>query len=331
MNVPPSSGIRVPPEDLRLLVAALFAKSGTSVRHAQRLAQLLVWTDLRGVFSHGTRQAPGYARMMLQGRLNPRPAVRVVKETATTQVLDGDGGLGHLPCYQGMSWAIARAREHGTAAVTTGNHFHFGGGSKYSCLALEQDCIGVAVSSHRFALDPEQPVLRASGGSPISIAVPAGRQPPLVLDMGAHFVPFTPELFQQYPGSFFKGLGLAAVLQALGGILAGIYKPEFQAPKSPWESNQGAFLAAFDVSCFMPVDDFKEEMDRYIGQARAMKPLPGFEQAEMAGGLEWHRQQDYSVNGIPVSPEHQQSLEALASELEIETPFTRYASTRFGS
>jgi LDH2 family malate/lactate/ureidoglycolate dehydrogenase len=316
---------------MRCLVSALFERAGTSVGHARRMAELLVWTDLRGVFSHGTRQAPGYVRMMLDGRVNPRPQVRVVSETATTQVLDGDGGMGHFPCYQGMSWAIARAREQGTAAVTTGNHFHFGGGSKYSSLALEHDCIGVAVSSHRFPLDPQHDVLRAGGGSPISIAVPAGEQPPLVLDMGAHFVPFTAELFQQHPGSYFKGLGLAAVLQALGGILAGIYRPQYQAPHTPYEANQGSFLAAFDVRCFMPVEEFKREMDRYIGQARAMRPLPGYDRAELAGGMEWQRQRDYAAEGIPISPEHQQALETLAAELGVQTPFPRYAATRFGA
>ncbi len=331
MNVPPKTGIRVPPEELRTLVSAVFEKVGTSRADAELMAHLLVLTDLRGVFSHGTRYTQHYAQMMLDGKVNPRPAIRVVSQTASTQVLDGDGGMGHFPCFRGTQWAIAQAREHGVAVLTTRNHFHFGGASKYSRMALEHDMIGLAISSHRFRPNPESTILGAGGGSPMSIAVPAGDQPPLVLDMGASFLPLRPELFEQYPWVFFKGLGLAALFQALGGILAGIYKPEFQAPLSKWESNQGAFIAIFDVKCFMPVEEFKKEMDRYIGEARRLKPLPGYDRAELPGGLEWQREKDYARDGIPVSPEHQKSLEEIAAHLGIETSFARYAHTRFGT
>jgi LDH2 family malate/lactate/ureidoglycolate dehydrogenase len=331
MNVPPETGIRVPPEELRTLVAAVFEKAGTSAADAALIARLLVLTDLRGVFSHGTQQTHGYVRMMLEGRVNPRPLLRPVSQTDTTQVLDGDGGMGHFPCYRGTQWAIAQAKEHGVAALTTRNHFHFGAASKYSRLALEHDLIGLSISSHRFFPKPESTVLGAGGGSPMSIAIPAGSQPPLVLDMGAYFLPYSEELFRQFPATFFKGLGLAALFQALGGILAGIYKPEFQAPLSRWESNQGAFIAVFDVKRFMPVEEFKKEMDRYIGEARRMKPLPGYERAELPGGLEWQRQQEYAREGIPLSPQHQQSLEEIAAQLGVPAPFARYAHTRFGA
>ncbi len=323
------SCLRVPAGDLRELVACLFEKAGTSPQDAELMARLLVETDLRGVFSHGTRTAAGYVRRMLEGSVNPRPSVRVVTETKTTQVLDGDGGLGHFPCHQGTHWAVERAKEYGTAAVTTRNHFHFGGAGKYSRIALEQDCIGLAVSSHRLHLDPDQTVLRANGGSPISVAFPAGEEPTLVLDTGAIVIDWDAEHFERDPWPFFKSLGLGAVLQGLGGILAGIYKPEFQAPQSQWESNQGGFIAVFDVACFMPVADFKKEMDRYMREARASQPLPGLERAELCGSVEWQREREFARDGIPITSAHQQLLEEVSQELGVETSFASYEHTRF--
>ena len=99
--------------------------------------------------------------------------------------------------------------------------------------------------------------------------------------------------------------GLQTPILILGGILAGIYKPEVQAPQSRWESNQGGFIAVFDVACFMPVDEFKKEMDRYVREARSMAPLPGQEQAELAGTVEWQRERDWARDGVPLSPKHQ--------------------------
>ena len=328
-NIPPSNGIRVPVAELHLLVARLFEQAGVPGQDAALLARLLVNTDLRGVFSHGTRTTPGYVRMMLDGRLNPRPSLSVVCQTRTTQVIVGDGGLGHLPCYRGAQWAVTTAKEYGTAAVTTRNHFHFGAASKYALPALEHDCIGLAISSHRYELSPQSPIRQVNATSPISIAIPAGVQPPLVLDMGAGMLPWSEELFGRMPFAFFKELGLGAINQALGGILPGIYLPQFRPPWSRWEANQGGFIAMFDVACFMPVDQFKAEMDRFIAAARQMRPFPGLSQAELPGGLEWQRQQQYASEGIPISPEHQRSLETLAAELEVETPFARFEHTRF--
>ena len=323
------SCLRVPPDDLRGLVTSLFEKAGTSRQDAELMARLLVESDMRGVFSHGTKQTSGYVSKMLDGSVNPRPSVSVVSETRTTQVLDGDGGMGHFPCYQGTHWAVATAKEYGTAAVTTRNHFHFGGAGKYTRIALEQDCIGLAVSSHRYQLNPDKSVLVASGGSPISVAFPSGEEPTLVLDTGANFIDWDEAHFKRDPWPFFKSLGLGAAMQAMGGILAGIYKPEFQAPQSKWESNQGGFIAVFDVACFMPVADFKKEMDRYMRDARSMQALPGLKQAELCGSVEWLRERDYGVNGIPITSAHQQILVEISQELGVETSFSDYEHSRF--
>ena len=329
MNVPPESGIRVPAQDIRALVTAVFEKVGTSREHAEIMAQLMVRTDLRGTFSHGSRYTESYAHMMLEGRVNPRPDIRVVNQTTTTQVIDGDGGMGHWPCYQGTLWAIDRAKEHGTAAVTTRNHFHFGAASKYTCMALECDCIGLAVSCHRHGFDPDRSVLSA-GGSPLSFAMPTGEQPPFVPDQGMGFLPQDDELFKKYPWAYFKALGMGIIPQVLGGVLAGIYKSEFKPPQSPWESNQGAFITVFNVESFMPLDELKREMDHYVSQVRNMRPAPGYDRAELPGGPEWQRERDYAREGIPIGPEHQETLEKIAGEMGIETPFARYEHTRFG-
>ena len=328
-NVPPNTGILMPQKQLYELVVAIFEKADTSAEDAQLMAKLLVLTDLRGVHSHGTRKIPDYIDMIKQGRVNPRPKVTVMSETLTTRVYDGDGGLGHFPCYQGTLWAIKKAKEYGTAAITTRNHFHFGGAGKYTRMALEQDCFAIAVSSHRSPMSPDALIKGVNCTSPISVAFPSGEQPPLVIDMGASMLPWDETLFDRMPFAFFKELGIGAMNRAFGGMLAGIYLPQFMEPQSKWESNQGSFISVFDVQCFMPVDQFKSEMDRFIGEARAMRPFPGFEQAELPGGLEWQRERDYARDGIPVSAEHQQSLQDLADELQVETPFEQYEHTRF--
>ena len=280
-NVPPISGTRVPAEVMRSFVGELFAQVGMIPERCAEMADYLVRSDLRCVFSHGTSAAPGYALEMREGRVNPLPDVRLVEDTASATVVDGDGGLGCFPTHEAMQITIRKALNTGTAAATTTNHYHFGAAGTWSRIALEHDCIGLALSSNRFAVNEERTVLDAVTHGPLSIAIPAGEQPAFVFDGGGMHVPYTQERFLESPAVFFKALGLNAAVTILGGLLAGIYRREIVESQKKWTSNQGAFLAVFNVSHFMPVDDFKAEMDRYIEDVSKTTRLPGTEQASL--------------------------------------------------
>ena len=328
-NTSPERGIRLPSGEMSRLVVALFEQAGTSRQDAELMGEILTQNDLRCVFSHGTRQTSAYVRKMLDGDVNPRPEIQVVSESPAALVLDGDGGLGYFPCYRGTEQAIDKAKTCGVAALTTRNHFHFGAAGNYTRLALAHDCIGLSVSSHRWEPHAESVVASAAGGSPISVALPAGDQPPLVMDMGSGVASYSEAFFEQMPVAVLKTMALAAVVRALGGDFAGIYRDEFKRPQSRWESNQGAFILVVDVSHFMPVDELKQHMDRFIAGARRARPLPGFERAELAGGMEWQWERENREMGIPLSDEHRQVLQEIADEMGAATPFAHYEGTRF--
>ena len=325
MNTVPKQFIRVMPDTIRSFVSEAFQKAGTSAADAAHIADLLVITDLRGVFSHGTRQTPGYVQMMLDGKVNPRPNVRCLEESPTTAVYDGDGGMGHFAAYHAAKAAVKKAKEMGLGAATSRNHFHFGSAGKYSRLALENECVGFAVSCHRFRHSPESTIATATGASPMSFAIPAGNQPPIVVDMATGIYTKQPleQAFEQSPAAFFKMLGLSHVSHALGGFMAGIWL--FDKPPNPsaiWEgANQGAFIAAIDISRFRPIDEFKAEMDQHIYDARQMQPAPGYDRSDLPGGLEWEREQEWADIGIPVGTEHREQLKNVAERLGIPLPF----------
>ena len=124
------------------------------------------------------------------------------------------------------------------------------------------------------------------------------------------------ELFGRIPDTFLKFLGLSCACQALAGVLAGVHahdRPCFEG------ATQGAFLIAIDVTRFMPIDDFKRQMDAFIAAAQKMQPFPGYERAELPGGPEARREQEYATEGIPVGSRHQGVLDRVAEELGIPT------------
>ena len=328
-NYPPEHGIRVPAAVQQAHVTDLLGAAGLEPEGASLVAGFLVDCDRRCVFSHGTKALDRYVSKLQDGSVNPRPRVTVERQDGATAVVDGDGGLGYHACHEGMRIAIERARELGVGAVTTYNHFHFGAAGNWTRMALSEGFVGLAVSSHRFRANPEAVVTRAVGTSPLSIAIPAGDQPPFVLDMGGSSLPSSPELMEQFPNVFFKALGIGSVSVILGGVLAGIWRSEVQPPSSKWESNQGSFLTAWDVSRFMDPAQFAAEMDRHMANVRAMKPFPSMDRAELPGGMEHAWERDNVERGIPLSDDHLDVLTNWARRLGVESPYGDYEHTRF--
>ncbi len=324
MNVVPTEFVRVMPDDFKAFIGELFRKVDVSEDDAALMADLLVGTDLRGVFSHGSRQARGYLGLLKERKLNPRPQVRALQETPATAVLDGDGSLGHFVCWRAAHLAVEKAKGIGLGAVSTRNHHHFGGAGKYSRVASEAGCVGFVVSSHVRSLPPEQQIMSAGGASPMSFAVPAGSGLPLVLDMATNFYPERRDdfeaVFKKVPGAFFKSLGLGAICHALGGILAGIVTVAEEKPVWP-AVNQGAFVLAIDVSKFVPPDTFKTQMDEFVSGVGRLRPFPGQDRALLPGALEWEREREWAAEGIPIGPEHQAALAEAAADLGVQTPF----------
>ncbi|MDE2840152.1 MAG: hypothetical protein OXM03_05945 [Chloroflexota bacterium] len=80
-------------------------------------------------------------------------------------------------------------------------------------------------------------------------------------------------------------------------------------------------MTAHDVSHYMPLDDFKREVDDYIRQVRQLAPIENQSDTEVAGGMEAKRERQWRVEGIPVSPEHAEALQGLGDELGVWAPF----------
>ncbi|MBI4531357.1 MAG: Ldh family oxidoreductase [Candidatus Latescibacteria bacterium] len=327
MNIPPKDFIRVPHEPLRRFVHAAFEKVSLTSEDAALIAQLLVSNDLRGVWSHGTQQVPSYLNHFMRGGLNPRPDVKIVNESPTTLTIDGDGGLGYFAAYRSAIEIIPKAHAQGVGVATTRNHGHIGAAGLYSRIIVQSDLIAWVTSGHQTKFTPEGNLFEAAGGSPHSFAVPVDEdQPPIVLDFGAmHDLysnsPHRMNIFDLAPGIVFRSIGLGVLCQTLGGLLCGIPADPNRASQTWKGANQGSFIVAVDPSRFMPLDAFKRETSEYVHRAGALKPLPGYERAELPGGPEWRREQESTRDGIPIGPGHQAALRKVADEFGLTPPF----------
>ena len=168
---------------LQQFSASVFQKIGCSSSDAALAAEVLSSADLRGVDSHGIARLTGYVRLWEKQRINTRPNVRVVHETPSTAVVDGDAGLGLVVAPWAMQVAIAKASSAGTGWVSVRHSNHFGIAGYHAMQALPHDMVGIALTNASPLVAPTFALDRLLGTNPIAVAIPAGDQPPLVVDM----------------------------------------------------------------------------------------------------------------------------------------------------
>lgn len=172
-----------PIEFLQAFSTQVFQYFGVPEQQARQAAEVLATGDLRGIESHGVARLRTYFDMLTLGHINPRPVVRVVRESASTATVDGDNGLGLVVGPQANQIAMDKAEQAGTGWVSVRNTNHYGIAGYYVLRALERDMIGWAMTNSTKLVAPIWGADRMLGTNPIAIAFPGKEEPPIVIDM----------------------------------------------------------------------------------------------------------------------------------------------------
>lgn len=171
------------PEDLRKFVTHVFLEKGFSEEHAQLSADVLLLADLRGIDSHGVARLSGYVRLIDAGRINPKPKFTFSNRKKTIGNLDADGSIGLVSAPFAMEKAIEMSKEFGSGWVGIQNSNHFGIAAYHAMKALAHKMIGFSMTNASPLVTTARGAERMLGTNPICVAIPAGVEPPFVLDM----------------------------------------------------------------------------------------------------------------------------------------------------
>ena len=169
---------------LKEFIASVLRHSGLPEADARTVAGLMVEADLQGSDGHGVIRLPQYQKRLQTGGMNPRPNIRVVTERPAMAIVDGDNGMGHLVMSFAAKLAIEKARTAGVAWVGTRASNHAGPASLYARMPIQHDMIGMyfAVGNANH-LPPWGGMEMLLSTNPIAVGIPAGSEPPVVLDM----------------------------------------------------------------------------------------------------------------------------------------------------
>lgn len=345
---------RFPAAALEGFVARVLRALDMPEADAAAVAGLMVRADLEGADGHGIFRLPHYVRRIRAGGINLRPDIRVVRETGAMALVDGDNAMGHLVMRFAARHAMDKAAGLGVAWVGVRHSNHAGPAALYATMPLERDMIGlyVAVGSANH-LPPWGGTEMLLSTNPIAVAVPAGDEPPIVLDMATTVAAYgkvktAAQRGESMPEGWMidregrpltdpnradegyllpiggpKGAGLSLIFGLLAGTLNGAafgrdvidFNADFTTP-----TNTGHFIVAVSVECFCEVAEFKRNVDAVARAMKASPTLPGFDEVRLPGERGHRARIDRAANGIPIHDALYDSLRALAADLGVAGP-----------
>jgi len=357
-----SKYLRVPALALKRLVAGLLEKYDVPPADAGIVSDVLVDADLRGVESHGVgRLLPYYIFRFQNGYMNSRPNLQVARSFGAVFNLDGDNGLGHVACHHAMQKSIELANKFGVGVGGIKNSNHFGIAAYYAMMALREGMIGICLSNSQPLTLPTYSRKRLLGTNPVSIAIPAGKSQPFVLDMATSVVPIgkievyrrknlqvppvwgadsqgnaTPDPGKIFEGgglfplggpaetAGYKGYGLSAAIDLLSGVLTGsnFLASVLNARVHPDPCGVGHFVAALKVEAFMDLEEFKERVDQFITELKNAPLAEGCDRIYIAGEKEFQQWEENMKNGVPVHEKVWADLSSLCAKHDMEIPAT---------
>lgn len=168
---------------LESFMVEAFETLGVPTEDAELCADVLMESDRRGIESHGVnRFKPIYIDRIMAGIQLPTTAIDVLRETATTAVLDANDGMGMVASYQAMNLAIEKAKEYGMGMVAVRNSTHYGIAGYYATMATKAGMIGITGTNARPSVAPTFGVENMLGTNPLTIGLPTDEEFPFVLD-----------------------------------------------------------------------------------------------------------------------------------------------------
>ena len=339
----------IAPDRLQALATRIFAALDVPQDDAGWVAQLLVRANLRGHDSHGVIRVPQYVGSIRKGETHPRPAMRILAETPTTAILDGDLGLGQVVARRAAEVALDKAARLGLAAVGIRRSNHIGRLADYVEMAAERGFVGLiwanAPTAH--SVVPHGGLDRRLSTNPLAIAVPGpGGTVAISVDMATSIVaegkvrvkrnrkeplptgwaidpagrPVTdaevfygPPRAGLLPTGAHKGTALGLVVEVLGGILSG----EGAIGDRSGPVHNGTFLLLIEVARFLPLVDFTGQVTDLVQWVKSAAAAPGVAEVMVPGEPEARSEADRRAHGIPIEAETWRQIEEIAAELGV--------------
>lgn len=338
--------------DLEAFCIEAMLQAGMRQEEARITAEVLVTTDMWGTFTHGSKQLRGLLKNFRDKRMDPQAEPELVSQGPGWALLDGHMAMSMVTSYKAMETAIAKAKDTGIAFTAARNSGHFGAAGFYAHMAAKENMVGICMSN----VDPgvSVPGSRTAllGTNPIAYAVPAGKEKAVFLDIATSVVaaskiyaardmgksipnnwlidkdglPTTdpgeyPKVGAVMPMAGHKGYGIALLVEILTGVIAGgafFDQVISWILEIPDPVNQSHAFIAINIDAVMPIEQFKDRMDKMIQGIKDAPKAKGTDRIYLPGEMEWDKLEKAKSQGMQLPQDVLASLNGVAQDYNLD-------------
>ena len=340
----------IPADRLAACASSVYEALGLPDDDAALLADTLVQADCWGHQSHGVMRMFWYAERIKSGATRAVTKPEGIVDGGAIAVIDGQDGIGQVVTALAMTEAIRRAKLHGVGAVAVRHSGHFGTAMYFTRMAAEKGCIGLLTTNASPAMAPWGGKQKRIGTNPWSIGAPAGRHPPMLLDIANTAVargklylarergeaipdgwaidpdgrPTTDPALgiagNILPMAGHKGYAIATMMDVLSGVLSGShFGADVVGPYEPsGRSGVGHLALVLNIQAFRPIEDFHADMERLIADIKAAPKAPDVDEIYYPGELEANAELRHRRQGVSLPDDTLAKLDEGAREFGIE-------------
>lgn len=344
-------------QKLRQFCTEVFMRAGVSKEKADIVADSLIQADLRGVDSHGVVRTEIYLKRIEKNMMDPVAEPNIELAEGATVLVNGNNNFGSVVGSKALDIALEKAKELGVAFVGVKGSNHFGTGAFYALKAIEKNMILLVMSNASQTMPPTGGKRPFIGTNPLAIGVPAGKELPFVLDMATSVVargkiivaaqkgldiPLgwaidkegnpTTDAQEALDGSVLpvggpKGYAISMFIDILAGVLTGAgFGKYVNNMYENWNDpqNVGHVFIAIDINRFMPIEIFKERMDRYINEIKAEPKANGVKEIFIPGEIEHRLVLERKLTGIELPEKVERELEEIGKRYSLNLTDARF-------
>lgn len=170
------------------LVAHIFEKYGCSQLQAVVIAQSLLYSECSGDSAHGLKIIKQHIDRIQDNGYNLNSEIHILIDNPNFAKVDCNNMIGMYSAKMCMNLAIEKAKELGIYTVFANNCNTCSAAFVYTLQAAKEGLIGILMSNTPATMAPFGGCTRLFGTNPLSYAIPAKNEKPIVFDMATSVV-----------------------------------------------------------------------------------------------------------------------------------------------
>ncbi len=344
--------MKVQIKEIRERSERIFEEAGLSEADAKIITEVLLETEMRGVFTHGFLRLERYINCIMSGGIKKNGEYEILYDSPSWASIDGKDNLGIVISYKATKLAIEKAKATGVGIVNVRGSHHFGAAGYYTGMCADNDMVGISMSNGDILIAATGSAEKTIGNNPFSYAFPADKYKKIVYDIAMSYTsdrkivqmdkegkklpegwiidkdgnPTTdPGEYEKggtlLPFGGYKGYGMAMMVETLAATLSGAAMTKNVHAWNTDENcggNVGHFFMAIDISKLGSPDEYKKRVDDMIDEIKNSKKAEGIEKIYYPGEIEMEKLAKCLNDGfVEIADETMESVERVERNMGI--------------